>query len=858
MRGPTDTPSDETGLGEQLRNLAPDQPAGLAHEVGLQLLLSTLEMAEPHTIRIGRFVVREKLGQGGMGTVYRAFDPRLERDVALKVIEGSLSEADADAVRHEARALARLAHPHVVSVYELGIEDGQVFVAMEYVAGANLREHVESLEDSDPQGLIGLFLQAGLGLVAAHEAGLIHRDIKPENLLVGKDGRVLLADFGLACMAETPRQREVAGTPRYMAPEVVASGEASVFSDQFAFCASLWMLLDPQAALGGPTDHIPPAIRGALARGLETHPADRWPSMSALLTAVSDGVDRGPDAHHRSILLQRVHTLWIRGVLEASLADGPVLKLPLSGADEQVDAPWRRPSGDSADPVLGTLRGVLEEGQGSLLLLGEPGAGKTTLLLQLAEAMLTEAHVDRFAPVPVVLLLASLATHSGDIDSWIEQELVAKYGVPRRNVRRWIEAGSIAMLFDGLDEVSLRHRVRCVERLNAFRTANGLPMVVACRTSEYTHLGLKLGFGRAVCVDPVPLEVVAGLPHLGEAADATLRTPLMLALLARCEGELPNAGARLPWLYDRYVDHTFEAGNVAPERRTELIAGLRVLAQAMARNDRSALWLEQLGPDWLFDDGRSWVTKALGVTLLTVCVVGLNVMVGVLAEGDPVSGLLFGLCSVPTILVLNGGLTIHPVERLRFSWRRLVRLAPVTVSLGLAAGAIYGMFYVLWVNVVFGVVAALVILVILSFEPSFQETGVRPNQGIRQSFINGVTIGALGLVLGGFTLGYVAVPLVLPYLSAPSTLVGIPHPERSSAAVAGMLIGVISGMVRGGWAVIMHAAVRLVLAATTPLPLRLASFLDQAAELALMRRVGGGYLFLHRTFQDYLADDGSS
>lgn len=856
----TPSPPAEDAV-DRLRALAPPGRSGLGQAIRRRLLLRALGVAADDDVRIGRFVIREPLGRGGMGDVFRAHDPALERDVALKVLDRTLELRDPETVRREARALARLNHPNVLAVYELGLHDEQVFVAMEFVPGRTLGEHARRQPPPTWQELVGLGIQAGMGLLAAHEAGLVHRDVKPDNLLVREDGRVVVADFGLARPGEDV-DPDLSGTPGFQAPEVLAHGVATEASDQYAYCATLWRLLDPVAAPGGDSTAIPPAVRHALARGLATAPDARWPSMRELIAALRDSLDLGPDAHHRAVLLDRVEQLWVEGVLRSALREAAPVPLTLSDASSRVDPPWGRrapaPEDRRSEASGKVLARRLAHAQGSLLILGEPGAGKTLLLLRLAEELLERARLDPAAPAPVVLHLAAFATWRGTLDAWVEHELVTKYNLPRAHVTRWLESGALVLLLDGLDEVPAPLRGRTIDRLDAFRAAHGIALVVTSRTAEQDSTGARLRFGAAVAVDPLPPEVVWGAlgpdapPDAAVPPDA-LRTPLLLALLRAHPGGRPAGEALVPWLVEQHLAHAFAARGVGAAREQELRAGLGFLARASLDAGRSEIWVEEIDPDTFLSPTAARAARALAVVLLVLTTVTINVGVSHLVEDDAFSGLVFGLCSAPMVLAFNRGLRAQPVERLRFSWRRLVRLAPLALALGTTAGAIYGLFYVVWNNVIFGAAAALVTLLTISFEPSLREGGLRPNQGIRQSAYNGLAIGLLGLVAASVTFGLVVVPAVLPYLDARSTLVALPHPGRTAAAVAGPMIGVIAGMVQGGWAVLAHASTRLVLAATTPLPLRLVAFLDEAVDLALLRRIGGGYLYPHRTFQEALA-----
>ncbi len=264
------------------------------------------------TVIANRYVVAAVLGAGGMGTVYRARDRSLDREVALKLHR---TVADSERLRREAIAMAKLAHPNVVAVFEVGEVGGHPFVAMEYVPGTTLRAWLAER----PRGrreILDALAAAGEGLAAAHDSGLVHRDVKPDNILVGRDRRVRIGDFGLAQLTATAtsgpvsamigdhtRTGTVLGTPAYMAPEQIDGGEVDARSDQFAFAVVVWEALSGERPFAGDTtgvmrakiargfpqrgrDKIPPRLRRVLLRALALDPQARWPSVRALLAGL--------------------------------------------------------------------------------------------------------------------------------------------------------------------------------------------------------------------------------------------------------------------------------------------------------------------------------------------------------------------------------------------------------------------------------------------------------------------------------------------------------------------------------------------------------------------------------------------
>ncbi len=263
----------------------------------------------------GRYTLLGELGRGGMGVVYSAYDPVLDRKIALKLLRaGGGGESSARLLR-EARALARLSHPNVVAVHDAGVFEGRVFLAMEYVRGETLASWLRGAPRAAGE-VCRVFLEAGRGLAAAHAAGLVHRDFKPQNVLLGGAGGAKVTDFGLvrralgpaeAAPASAPgrvdvddtltREGTLMGTPRYMSPEQRAGGEIDARSDQYSFCVALYEALygDLPFAAGGserPSRPTPgpgagPRAQRALRRGLSPDPAARFASMGELLAELA-------------------------------------------------------------------------------------------------------------------------------------------------------------------------------------------------------------------------------------------------------------------------------------------------------------------------------------------------------------------------------------------------------------------------------------------------------------------------------------------------------------------------------------------------------------------------------------------
>ncbi len=248
--------------------------------------------ADPMTgIMIGRYTLADLLGSGGMGLVYRAHDPVLERDVAIKLIHAlDIRPADRERLLREARAMARLSHPNVLTVFDAGESGDELFIAMALVDGKTLREHCARARLTWRE-VVALCLGAARGLAASHRAGVLHRDVKPDNILVSRDGAVQVTDFGLArattgsdgpVWPPSGSESGMAGTPGYLAPELRAGGEPTTASDQYSFCLTVKECLD----------RVPRRLERILRRGLAADPDRRYPSMDALAAALAAATAR--------------------------------------------------------------------------------------------------------------------------------------------------------------------------------------------------------------------------------------------------------------------------------------------------------------------------------------------------------------------------------------------------------------------------------------------------------------------------------------------------------------------------------------------------------------------------------------
>jgi serine/threonine protein kinase len=298
--------------------------------------------------QFGRYQVSGEIGRGGMSVVYRAYEPLLERPVALKVLAPELLQQPnlVAAMRREAISAARLRHPNIALVYEFGLVDGTPFLALEYIPGRSLRQILEA-GPLLPQRALVLLAQAADALGYAHSMGIVHRDVKPSNMLVGPADQLMLIDFGLAEALDDPARTDdglLLGTPHYLAPEQARGEPADARSDQYALAAVAYELLTGRPPFYGrsstaivhahlydapelPSERLPvlpAAIDAVLLRGLAKTPHERYPTPLAFVEALRIALqpaERPPRRPLRplvaTLLLSLLLLVSLAGVLQA-------------------------------------------------------------------------------------------------------------------------------------------------------------------------------------------------------------------------------------------------------------------------------------------------------------------------------------------------------------------------------------------------------------------------------------------------------------------------------------------------------------------------------------------------------------
>lgn len=595
------------------------------------------------------------------------------------------------------------------------------------------------------------------------------------------------------------------------------------------------------------------------------------------------------DQHNRRVMLQRVKDYWLVGVLQESLHGAEIIDLSMAYRPSAVAMQQSEPAVgwlpeaalDQPLPLGTPIVDVYEQANGTLLIMGEPGAGKTTTLLQLVSDLLARAEQDDTRPIPVVFSLASWQ-EGQSLGAWMVDALSNNYEVPRTLGQRWLTNGMLLPLLDGLDEVDVERREACARAINVFRQKRpSLATVVTCRSQDYQALATDLLLAQAVVLQPLSMAQIdqylsgvgkrlAGL-RAALKTDATLRelaqSPLMLSIMTLAYYRMPadvaitlgdrEQGSKL--LFDVYVERMVRyRGGEDLYDPADTIRWLSWLARQMAARNQTIFFLENLQPNWLprarqrpFADRLRFGIGALFL-LVGVLVGGL----GLLLSGWQVlaAGTVFG-AATGAVTTFVGRFpartpirwrTIETVEVVNWSWPWALLGSAIGILAGLLVGGIVELVALgpPWM-LLFAVLLASLLVLENGLEPNEMKMRTEPGQGIGRSRRNGrlvaaVTVGVTA-VLFGVALGVgrllalpVDLPMLLPYLMGTA-----------------VYLALVGGLQYGGLAVIQHRRLLAQLAVEDAVPSDYVSFLDYAAERNLLRKVGGGYMFVHALLLDY-------
>ncbi len=597
--------------------------------------------------------------------------------------------------------------------------------------------------------------------------------------------------------------------------------------------------------------------------------------------------------YYRHEMINQVRNIWIKGFLADSLNNIVTMELGLDECRNRIglrgNLVVQPPIGLPRQlPSSSRIIEVFDELGGSFLILGKPGSGKTILLLQLARELLDRAKGDDRHPIPVVFHLSTWTVQRPHLADWLVDELAIRYNVSRGLGGKWVNEDNILPLLDGLDEVSKEHRGACVEEINKFREQHGLlPLVVCSRMEEYDELKLLLKLPTTIIIKPLnrpqieqylksigaPMEGVQVALQDDPVLWELIETPLMLNIVTlafkgksaesvRGTGELNE---RRSQVFDAYKQAMFDRpGRSIITRYTphQVEHWLSWLANSMIKHNQNTFYMELMQPYWL---PSLWLQRVLAME--TVLILGLafgvlyglsdrmGIMLGYGLFDSLGGGLSYGLFTGFSYwIVMSTFFSKIRAERLHFvASTRLVFWLVISLVFGLIAGLagsqlgglIGGLAGSRLSGLTSGIGCGLILLVMFSIEQKELDVRKYPNEGTHSAAKNALTMGLLSGLIGGLIAGLVR---GLAFGPTADLVHGL-----ALGLVLGLVIGLIGGLVFGGYVCIQHYLLRIILRIYNLTPMNYVKFLDYATDRIFLRKVGGGYVFIHRIIMEYFA-----
>ena len=589
---------------------------------------------------------------------------------------------------------------------------------------------------------------------------------------------------------------------------------------------------------------------------------------------------------YRNALLKKVINFWIDGVLGQSLFKKVMIELQLEEKlEQQIVQTWQgivqypmdsfitdSNAGSNmlrSNAEIGTIFSEFSE---SMLILGAPGSGKTTLLLGLTQQLLERAEKDSSYPVPVVFHLSTWAKHRSSLSTWLEDELENRYQMPRKLGIELIKNRGILPLLDGLDEVDVRCRADCVDAINYCRQQNTwLSMAICSREEDYKKLSRPVAVTGTILIQAITenqcdaylqaagesLKGLSAVLAQNDQLKELLTTPLMLniaSIVYRDQGDniLPtdqSPGNVKDHLFSTYTQTMLTRristnGSSTHYNKENTCRWLTWLAHSLHEEKQSIFYLDSMQPCRVSKPSHYWVITQ-GSVMVCALITGLTLGL----VGGFVTDLKYSL-SVSLVLGAIGGYAaglmgygdkIRPLIRIKLSWVALRRVSVVKQVGNLALASCFGLGVILVYDPIMGLVLGILFFLFfllinsldLESEYKHKVQQANPNEGIRQSLRNTVIAlavgGGLGLIIGFLTSGW------------------------EGAIIAGVLTALLTALFFGGHTCIQHYLLRYYLWRNKSAPLNYVRFLEFAVDRIFLYRVGGGYIFIHRSLAEYFA-----
>lgn len=963
------------------------------------------------------------LGRGGMGSVYLGEDIQTGQKVAIKMLLPDIKASDWEIVARfvaEGELLSQLNHPNIVKMIDMVSEGDLYYLVMEYVSGRSLRHLLDQKQTLSVEMVLNIALDLTDALIQTHKKGAIHRDIKPGNVLLDEFGVPRLADFGIARLVGRSGFTATGAllmTMDYGSPESFDGAPPDEFLDLWAFGVMLYEMLAGQRPFRSDTifgiirvikndqppdlltlrPDIPPTLNALIMRMLAKERKNRIQSARQLgveLETILKGrnldvyvpvpasvpplnppsppplvqinaAELPTERRNLLILLEKVRTAWIEGVLDVQTMDYGFIPLIRRPYNEAVERPWDKVKGTVAQrsqtekaeqSILDTFRAA----NNVLLIVGSPGAGKTTTLLQLAKELIVVAEREPEQPIPTVLHLLSWVEQQEPIAQWVIKELNSKYQIPPKIGQEWLEDNQLILLLDGLDELPSIYQNNCVKALNDFRETHAFVGIAICsRDQEYATVATTapLHLGGATRLQSLTLsQINAYLANAGEvfstlsqnlkedpALQRMAQSPLALSIIISVYTSSANStpfqlnelsdvvpttsGVNRQKLLKTYVEYMLEkreGHQLYSDDQTKKY--LAWLAQKMTQHNQSVFLSEQMQPNWLATKGQRYlyllITRLVAGGFVTAMMVLLSLFldhsVQIIQKSHHIAGLplsffvpfnllfflnmgLGALVSVVDFIFAEYAYQLDNISTLKI---RIHLLHLIAISFVVAFTSLLT-FYLLFQGVflfVYIIFQTYFLTYTLNFFALHRISGyfneISMNETVHWSWAD-ANAGFLGAIISSLvgTGAFLLVDVYWGILSLVASFISLyclsglirqklEKKEKSShifwqvfkngvfagliasfplllwfglawSIFSGYLVGLLVFLLYfipfGGFDVVKYATLRLLLQGSGSIPKNYRAFLDYAARRVFLRKVGDGYIFMHRSLQEYFA-----